>query len=223
MEESFAYDEDEDDANNIVSSYFKRNVSEKIRDRIYDNAKFELDKVIKDRNLENKIEIIKESINKSKKNISENIKIRADESLEVHCVAVCINKDSDKVLMFKRSDEEGLRFGEKWDFGCAKVVRGWTFKEALEKEYKNFANLDIDIKEPFKDYDFEDKDTGVIIPGIRYKAIVKNESEIDLNLKKYVDYKWVDLELINEMEKNKSDESPFIDYNEFKQIVEIVL
>lgn len=224
IEESFAYDEDEGEANSIVYNYFKRKKSDKIRDRISNSAKVELKKVIKDRNLQNKIEKIRESIIESNRVTEKSSEIRAEEKLEVHCVAVCLNEKGDKVLMFKRSCEKDVIFEGCWDFGCAKVIAGWTFKETLVSEYKKFSNIDIDVKYPFRDYDFEDKDTTVTIPGIRYIATVQNEKEIDLkNKKKYVDFRWVDL---NEFEKMKKDEDkvgPFINYEEFKDIIQTVL
>ncbi|MBW4862149.1 MAG: hypothetical protein KZY55_15720 [Paeniclostridium sp.] len=224
IEESFAYDEDEDETNPIVYNYFKRKESDKIRDRISSSAKVELKKVIKDRNLQNKIDKIKECIEESNKVEKKALDIRAEEKLEVHCVAVCLNKEGNKVLMFKRACSEDVRFEGCWDFGCAKVIGGWTFRETLETEYKKFSNLDIDVKYPFKDYNFEDKDTGVTIPGIRYIASVKNESEIDLkNKKKYVEFKWVDLNEFNQMQNDKKEGSPFINYEEFRDIIETVL
>lgn len=140
----------------------------------------------------------------------------------MHCVAVCVDNEQGKVLMFRRADGDELRFRNKWDFGCAKVVRGWSFKEALKKEYKSFSNIDINIEEPFRDYEFEDGDTGVLIPGIRYKATIENPNEIKLNKDKYVEYKWVDLDTMDSME-NENEESPFIDYDDFRDIIDIVL
>lgn len=221
LEDSFVYDEDEE--NIVVSNYFQRKKSEKIRDCISSDCKTELDKIVRDRNLTNKITKIKESIKKSKKpRLESKIELKADINLEVHCVAVCVNKELGKVLMFKRASEDELRFKSKWDFGCAKVVRGWSFKEALKKEYKSFSNIDINVEEPFRDYEFEDKDTGVLIPGIRYKATIEKCEEITLNRDKYIEYKWVDLDTIKKMEEENT-ESPFIDYKDFKEIIEIVL
>lgn len=224
LEDSFEYDEDEE--NIIVSNYFKRKNSEKIRDCISCNCKAELDKIVKDRNLTNKMNNIEETIKNSKKHaLKSEIQLKADNSLEVHCVAVCVDKEQKKVLMFKRAGDDELRFRDKWDFGCAKVVRGWSFREALKSEYKNFSNIDISVGEPFRDYKFDDEVTGVLIPGIRYKATIENSDKIELNKHKYVDYRWVDLDIMGNMEKmeRQNGESPFIDYDDFKDIIDIVL
>lgn len=224
IEDSFAYDEDEIESNSIVHNYFKRKKSDKIRDCIASSVKDELSKVIRDQNLQKKIDNIKNCIKSSNKVTKKNSEVRAAEKLEVHCVAVCLNKAQDKVLMFKRLDSNDVRFEGCWDFGCAKVISGWTFKETLEREYKNFANLEIEVKNPFRDYDFEDKETGVIIPGIRYIAKVKNESEICIkNKNKYVEYKWVNLQEFKSMESQKDKCGKFINYEEFKDIIETVL
>ncbi|MBS5953550.1 MAG: hypothetical protein KIB53_06975 [Paraclostridium bifermentans] len=218
IENSFTYDEDE--YNFIVDSYLNRKNSNKIRDCISKESKSELHKIVKDRNLNNKISNIKDSITKSSK--IERKPLIADENPEVHCVAVCTNKEKSKVLMFKRADKEIIKFEGLWDFGCAKILGEWTFEEALRTEYKDFANLDIKVGNPFRDYSF--KHNNKVISGIRYQAIVNEGSNIKLNSSKYVAYEWVDLDLFDKMEETKSNgKSPFIDYKDFKEIIEIVL
>lgn len=218
IEESFTYDEDE--YSNIVKNYLSRKDSKKIRDCISNESKLELYKIVKDRNLEKKILNIKKSIEETTKKAPKTL--TADENPEVHCVAVCTNKDKSKVLMFKRADRDEIKFEGLWDFGCAKIFGEWTFKESLKTEYKDFAKIDIDVEEPFRDYSF--KHNNKVISGIRYKATVDERSKIDLNSNKYIAYEWVDLELFERMENTKTNgKSPFIDYEDFKEIIKIVL
>ena len=227
INESFSYDEDDskDREFNIVANYLNKDDRNQIRDKMSKNVNEHLKKLVFDMNISMKIKSIMDILDKdsSCKKLFKSEENTHIFYLEVHCVAVCVNKN--KVLMFKRSSSTS-KFPDKWDFGCAKMVKQLTFEDVLKREYKDFAGIDIKIKRPFRHYHFKSEVKDDLICGIRFKAELDDNQKINLaEGKKYIKYKYFDLDEFDKFnEENSVDgDSPFIDYKDFRGIIEEVL
>lgn len=212
LEDSFSYD---DYYTNDLIKEFIDNEYEFIKTNNKNTSFQKLDKIIKDKNMTTKINLLEDKIHEldTCKKLIEGNKL-----LEVHCVAVCYNKTKNKVLMFKRGSQLE-NFNDKWEFGCSVIGNGMTFKNNLEKDYKKFAGIEINVKYPFKEYSFEDEN-GKTIPGIRFIAEFTDSRE-DYKLEldtKYSEARYVDLDSYKgeEFEKNS------IDYDEFLDVLRYV-
>lgn len=64
--------------------------------------------------------------------------------IELHCVAVCINPQTNKILIARRSENKGDN-PSLWEFGCAKANKLKTIEESLKKEYKDDFGINIEI------------------------------------------------------------------------------
>lgn len=216
LEDSFYYFEEEEQE--LVKEYKEKLNKVKCGELVLHDAFFELEKIISDRNMKLKISKIEEKIKEnnlpeSSKPIDEG-KNLIEDLLEVHCVAVCVNNDN-KVLMLKRSEKD-ISYPGKWEFGCSRMRKGLTFKQCLKEDYKFFANIDIEVGKPFRDYEFE-KDNQ-IISGVRFMAKIINSENIKVDGIKYCEYKFVNLE-----EFDKGIVSPVIDIKDFREIIQIIL
>lgn len=203
---SFFYDEKL--GNKLLEDYF-----EKKHEEFNDSIRL-LEKIVQDRNLGCKIEKIVNKIRVNDGKRSDKVLEKAPETVEVHCVAVCVDEDEKKVLIAKRADGNG-DFGGLWEFGCAKMVPGRNFKEILKQNYKQNFNVDIEIENPFIDYEFERKNKKV--PGIRYWAKIIKKDEIQPLSERYSECK-----LVNYDEFIKINDTDFIAFNEFKDIMTMV-
>ena len=217
LEDSFYYYEDEEQE--LVKEYKERLIKIKEGKILSSNAYLQLDKIINDRNMNKKIIKIEscfdENLPETSKVIPEEREL-AEDTIEVHCVAICITKDN-KILMLKRNESDKL-FAGKWEFGCSRMRRGLSFKECLKLDYKFICNADIEVKEPFRDYEFERDNEK--ISGVRFIARLRNENEISINKgqSKYIDFKFVDLEGFD-----KGEVEPVIDHEDFRDIIKMVL
>lgn len=211
LEDSFFYDE-----------YYNDEITKEFIDKEFDKMIFEdnmtsfqkINKIVKDKNIQSKIDIINEILKKStdSKKLLEGNKL-----LEVHCVAVCINSERKEVLMFKRS--KNTLFKEKWDFGCCEMQNGQSFKSNIEKDYKKKFNIDIRVGDPIKEYNFlnEDKKT---VPGIRFIAEIIDDSDIKFDTDEYVDKKYISLESFKKMDIMEQED--YISYSEFLAVFESI-
>lgn len=217
LEDSFYYYEDEEQE--LVKEYKERLIKVKEGKILNCDAHLELSKIINDRNMGKKIINIEacfdEKLPETSKVIDEKKNI-AQDTIEVHCVAICITENN-KVLMLRRSQNDKL-YGGKWEFGCSRMRRGLTFKECLKEDYKFICNADIEVKEPFRDYEFERDNEK--ISGVRFIASLKNEDEVTINYdqEKYIDFKFIDLEAFD-----NGDVEPVIDNEDFREIIKIAL
>jgi len=212
LEDSFFYDEYY--TNDLVKEFIDDKY--KYLTTTTNNTSFQkLDKIVNDNNIKYKAALLEKKINganKAKK------LIQGNKLLEVHCVAICYNILKQKVLMLKRSTDLS-NYAGKWEFGCSTITNNMTFKDNLNKDYKKFADIEIEVKYPFKEYSFEDRD-GRIIPGIRFVAEFSDErdaAELKLD-KKYIDAKYVDLHDYSDKEFRENS----IDYDEFLKILEYI-
>lgn len=99
----------------------------------------------------------------------------------------------------KRSKERD-KFPNMWDFGCAKANKGTSLSEQIEIEYKKDFLIDIEV---VLDNSREDKQPIPIalyqIPedechthkGIITIASIKDSSKIEIDKRKYSEYRWI--------------------------------
>ncbi|SPZ49729.1 Uncharacterised protein [Sarcina ventriculi] len=102
----------------------------------------ELKKILTEMNLENKIEVITDIINKTDNKKPNNPAV--SKLVELHCVTVCIDPKNNKILIAKRSSKKSDAPGN-WEFGCAKASANLALIDTLKNEYKNDFKVDIDI------------------------------------------------------------------------------
>lgn len=63
--------------------------------------------------------------------------------MELHCVAVCYNKSTSKILIAKRSDNRNNN-ASKWEFGCAKASLETSIINTIKDEYEKDFNINIE-------------------------------------------------------------------------------
>lgn len=174
-------------------------------------------KIICDNNMFKKVEGLEESLKKLK---DSKMLIEGKKLLEVHCVALCVDFNKEEILFFKRKDDTTLYKG-KWDFGCCEIKSGQSFKENLEKDYKNKFGISINVLDPIKEYSFIDNNKKTI-PGIRFIAKVIDRNNIYINSDEYEkgSIKWIK---IDEFEQCKEEEQEdFINYKEFLEVIKSI-
>lgn len=164
-----------------------------------------LQKIFQDLDKEKEIEFLEEVIKNSKEN-----KPTLPEKLysEVHCVAICFN-DNNEILIAKRKSNKKI-CPSCWDFGCAKVKLGETFKNSMISDYKKDFNIDLSFPNneliPIDTYEIK-YETDMFVPGIIFIAIVENYSSIKSN--KHETFKWL----------KKNEELSGLKINNFDKII----
>ena len=117
---------------------------------------------------------------------------------ELHCVAVCYNREVKKVLVLKRTSNRD-RFPSFWEFGCAKPIKIISINEAILNEYKEDTGLSLNLMldegrvdrgpKPLAIYQVIDDDKS-IHKGIICTAVV-DSLDVNLDSKKFSEYKWI--------------------------------
>ncbi len=172
----------------------------------------EIGKILSDLNYKDKLKNIENCIDSMdyKTDISAHI-LRPEKSSEVHCTATCFNEEG-KILLGQRPTQKKL--GGKWQFGCAQLKFQESFEKCLKTAYLDDFNINIEVltKYPICTFSFKEKK----LPGIRFIAKTTNsKDEIKLN-ENHSDYKWFDLEELENESFNEDDYIP-----EFKETVSL--
>lgn len=107
--------------------------------------------------------------------IEESVVLPNENSLEVHCVAVCFNSKGEVLVSCRDSKKQYLP--DTWEFGCAQLTLGKDFFVSMESHYlEDFkAELEFPYKQPFRQYYIKEKK----IAGLIFIARVINENEIE--------------------------------------------
>lgn len=183
----------------IYIEYFGK---KRFAEYMYKDVKSALIKVCKDRKLKNKISNIERVI---QKDASENKQYINTARLELHCVAVCFDKNGN-IFCVQRNDNTHMPL--KWEFGCAKANYSEQLVDTVMQQYKRDFNLDITL------YTDSHRNDEQLVPiaiytidkkiemhkGIIFIALMKT-NDVIIKSGKYVDYKFVsrkDLVTINE-------------------------
>lgn len=206
FEDSFYYDEAS--KNELVYDYFFNKDSTILLPEGIDQC---LEKICKDRHLENKIIEIKEVISEASDGYYYN-----NVEIELHCVAVCVNLQKMEALIFKRNSRKTPSpLDGKWEFGCAKIRKGKSsdISEALISEYKSDFNIQII---PYVDEKRNDKqpvpialytinkESGSSL-GIITIAEISNDSALKLT-DKHKEYKYISEEDIQNFNDDTVDD-----------------
>lgn len=141
FEDSFYYDEKEN--NELVRDYFVNKTAPVLKDKMYSDIPFALNKILRDQRLEEKFDrmdkVIEESQNDVRHLLEPNFLLR------LHCAAVCYDKNRKKILIMKRSDSRAKLPGH-WEFGCAKGKLEKTLIEQIEEEYREDFGIQIKVQ-----------------------------------------------------------------------------
>ena len=143
FEDSFFYDETEE--NELTKEYFSNRENSVLKKEMYYNVYNALNKIVSDQNLIHKFvkmdKIIEDSptTQTAKGNLLE-----PKFFLRLHCVAVCYDKSTKKILIMKRSSKRE-KYPDKWEFGCAKAVLERSLNEQIEQEYYNDFGVKIKV------------------------------------------------------------------------------
>lgn len=197
------FDYDAENTNELIKEYFlnqnKETSVEGIRDmQMFTNTQKAIEKILYDRNLKSKVDEILQII---KYTDSRQIDYLKPQTLELHCVAVCYNKKTKKILIAKRNDQRETEPG-KWEFGCSKASMEVGICESIVNDYKEDFDLDIEVVVDSKREDREpiplaiyqiQKDNG-LHKGIILLAVV-DVDEINYFFnpsKKHTQIKWIE-------------------------------
>ncbi|APT76056.1 hypothetical protein LN42_06425 [Marinitoga sp. 1137] len=161
------------------------------------DEKEQIEKILEDADKMETIKRIEEYFKRNTKKRGDTVPGKRSEIAEVHCVALCLKKNDNRIEAFvvKRSKDR-YRFPKKWEFGCAQLKGNETFEERLEEEYNKRFGLKIKVLEPINSYFFKDRN-GRKIPGIIFLAEIKDSNKIDIDKEKYEEYRFISKDEIN--------------------------
>ncbi len=145
--------------------------------------------------------------------------------VELHLVAVCIDKNTEKILVVQRNNRDVLN--EFWEFGCAKARRNVTIEESVVDEYKDDFGINITlIKDENRDKDKQPIPIAVysiskkpfLYQGIIFVATFDtDESNICIgNNEKHKQYQLLNRTELFELEKDGNNKV----VNDFKDTIE---
>jgi hypothetical protein len=211
FEDSFYYDETT--FSELSKEYFLHRESDEgnLASYMFLDVHRALSKVIKDQQLENKMDRIREVINETGSDVKAVENEFNNKLLEFHCAAVCCNVTDKKILIAKRKDRKFLP--GQWEFGCAKANTEQSLYDSVVAEYKNDFGIDIEIicdeeredKEPRPIALYQMNKVDKLQKGVIVIAkIVDNLDKIDETVNargKHEKYKWISEEEINEFDE----------------------
>lgn len=201
FEDSFYYDETT--YSQLSKEYFLNRESDEgdLASYMFEDVHRALNKVIKDQQLESKMERICEIINETESDVKVVENEFNNKLLEFHCAAVCCDVATKRILIAKRKDRKF--FSGLWEFGCAKANIEQNLCDSIVTEYKYDFGIDIEIvcdeeredKEPkpialYQIDKVEKLQKGVIVIA----KIVGNLDKIDETVKlrgKHETYQWI--------------------------------
>ncbi|MDO5151649.1 MAG: hypothetical protein Q4D76_20045 [Oscillospiraceae bacterium] len=143
FEESFFYDEKNE--NTLAKEYFSNRENPVLKEEMYRDVYGALNKILFDQNLSEKFKKIERIIEESQNSptVSGSL-LEPQFFLRLHCVAVCYDKSTMKILIMKRSRGR-KKYPSKWEFGCAKGTLETSLSEQIEKEYYEDFGLKIKV------------------------------------------------------------------------------
>ena len=112
---------------------------------MYNDVYGALKKILFDQNLAEKFTKIEKIIEESQNSptISGHL-LEPQFFLRLHCVAVCYDKSTMKILIMKRSNSR-KKYLSKWEFGCAKGALETSLSVQIEQEYYEDFGLKIQV------------------------------------------------------------------------------
>lgn len=143
FEDSFYYDETT--YSQLAKEYFLNRESEDgdFASYMFLDVHKALAKIIKDQQLEGKIEYICNVINETGSDVKAVENEFNNRLLEFHCAAVCCDVSNKRVLIAKRKNRK--LYSGLWEFGCAKANIEQSLCQSIIEEYKSDFGIDIEI------------------------------------------------------------------------------
>lgn len=190
---SFPYDMVDED--NLYQEYFtnrsgKGMISEP---NMFLKIDVAFEKLIRDQNLKEKIHRLKAAMEDSTNYMS----VFGNPLLELHCVAVCLKRETKEIFIVKRTKREPC--SGCWEFGCAKANPQQTIPDSIQDEYKRDFGLGIklivdqDRKEslpvPIAVYQIQKKDS--LHKGMIFLAEIENDAEVHCDKEKHCEWRYI--------------------------------
>ncbi|WPC24717.1 hypothetical protein N4239_02695 [Brachyspira hyodysenteriae] len=192
IKDKFPYDE-------FIHSEIIKNINEdKLKSIDY------LPKIIRELDKEEEIYHLKDLLDKIKNdNIIEEVSYSYHSKVEIHCVAILINRNR-KILIAKRSKEKKF-LPNIWEFGCSQLENDKYFFDVIYNTYYKEFNIKItylDEENPIGTYRF--LSNGIKKQGIIFYAETEcDENCCELIASKHSEYKWISEEEINTIEDDE--------------------
>lgn len=176
FKESFYFDERNN--NELICNYFSFSEKENhIEAYMYNDIFKAFEKILKDRNLKEKIELIEKAIPKSSGDNFIN-----GSAMEYHCAAVCYKIENEEIkILVNKIDREELY--------CVKVKNTEKISETLAKEYSQKYNIKIDVVLDYKlapvpititKINEDDKNFKCIVIVAKVEGNVENNMNVEL-------------------------------------------
>lgn len=146
--ESFRYDEAIN--NELLENYFyKDKVSKyKLADRMYTNVKEALNKILNDRNLEEKIKyyisLLDDNSLLDDKFHQHDPIMKYPKGLVVHCSVICCDVINRRIFIAERNSKHEKN-NEKWEFGSPEIKGSSRLVEEIKHYYHEKFGLDIEL------------------------------------------------------------------------------
>ena len=212
FEDSFFYDEAA--YSQMSKEYFlNRDTNERmLTSYMFSDVYRALNKIIKDQQLEDKMERIIQVIEETENDLRAVENEFNNQLLEFHCAAVCCDVENRKILIAKRKNRKIL--SGLWEFGCAKATVNQNLCDSITKEYKNDFGIDVEIicdrtrddKQPrplalYQVSKFDRLQKGVIVAA----KLISGQENMDNAIKrkgKHEEYKWISQKEIQNYKDN---------------------
>ncbi|MEW6237308.1 MAG: NUDIX domain-containing protein [Candidatus Omnitrophota bacterium] len=193
IKDSFLYDE-----------HYNNEFVKKIRENSY---RFEpiscLVKVYNDLDRKDDMDELIQYLLKKSDTQSDHLEIPKAYSVEVHCVAVCFDKEG-KILIAKRARDKN-RFPNRWEFGCGQLAINETFEKCLSRNYKKDFGVELSFDDkliPISSYIIEDNDRRKI-PGVIFIAYVENPDKAERKSSSHSMIKWINSQNLYDLDDNE--------------------
>lgn len=99
---------------------------------------------------------------------------------EVHCAAICFDKDG-RMLMAKRRENK-KRLKGLWEFGCGQLKINQTIEHCISENYKLDFNANVQFVNnqamPISTYNVFIEEENRYVPGMLFLAIISNPEEL---------------------------------------------
>lgn len=203
----------------LYDEHESTDIVNEIKERLYKVETIKkIEKIFDETNRKNEVELLEKIIKEANKNKKLSLVIEKN-LVELHLAAVCIDENTDKILIIERVERDILN--KTWEFGCAKAKRNLTVEESILKEYKEDFGIDISIiKDKKRDMDpqpipiaiYNINDNPPMHKGILFVATFnEKENPIRINSNKHGTHKLFKLEEIIEFSDQNTTVPDFKD------------